>query len=384
MTFAKNISGLSVACTVEKFGTFRKRAGWLLFTALLWAACQKAELPPPSFDDPVFSIEFSAAPLPSQSVVAGENEVYLFTRHITDGQETVSTGAFSQSDCPDADCPGSLTFEFRSELSGVFDADAVFHLGNFTFVSSDTSGGTTLYRTNFFADSTVGYDSFSWKINDQSVGAGTSIAINFSDNTPRLVELEAQKTSGLKSTVRRIASLTNPGGSTFPVVGIAIEQDSSFGYQLIAETSGAPYDFLFWNTGDTTDFLYTDVLDTLYSVTIFADSIESSAVFIGLSAADVPLRSADFSYTVEPIFIPAPVGEVSIQWVDDAGTVWRSDRGPQSANVRFTVSQSEAYRENENGQKTRKMQVAFECLLFDDAGQGRPFTGTGTIAVAHP
>lgn len=60
-------------------------AGLLLLS--LWAACKKGELPPSSSDVPVFIVGFSTDSFNNQSVTAGENEVYLFTRYFTEGQE---------------------------------------------------------------------------------------------------------------------------------------------------------------------------------------------------------------------------------------------------------------------------------------------------------
>ena len=50
----------------------------------------------------------------------------------------------------------------------------------------------------------------------------------------------------------------------------------------------------------------------------------------------------------------------------------------------FTITKSQAYDDNENGQNTRKMEVTFSCFLFNDSGGVRPFSGSGVIAVAHP
>ncbi len=372
--------------TFTKLSKFRKRAFWLLSIALLWTACKKEEQPPPLSEDPVFMVEFDLDTITGQSqlLTAGLDGVYLFTRFMADGQEITCAGSFAKSDCPDGDCPRSLTFEFRSELTDVFEPDSVFHLGGFRFVGSDSTSGPITYRTSFYADSTLGYDSFSWKINGEDVGTGLSIIVDFQDNTPKSLELDAKKTTGLQSLVQRPVSLTNPGGNSFPAVGLNVQQDSSAPFQITAETSGAPYNLLIWNTADTGSTIYTDLLDSIYSVTIFSDSASSSSSLSGLSPNDLPVRTANFTHTVEEILSPAMPGEVAIQWVDDAGVVWRSDRDAQFSSSFFHVLESEPYLRNENNQETYKMRVEFACILFNPDGLGRSFSGAGVIAVARP
>ena len=372
--------------TFTKPSKFRRRAIGLLSIALLWTACKKDDQPPPLAEDPVFMVEFDIDTITGQGqlLTAGLDSVYLFTRYMVDAQEIACIGTFAKSDCPDGDCPRSLTFEFKSELTDVFEPDSVFHLGSFRFVGSDSTPGPVIYRTSFYADSTLGYDSFSWKINGQNVGTGSSNVVDFQDNTPKSLELEAKKTTGLQSLVQRPVSLTDPGGNSFPAVGINVQQDSSFLFQVTAETSGAPYNLLIWNTADTGSTFYTDLLDSIYFVTIFSDSASSSSLLSGLSLNDLPVHTANFTYTVEEILSPAMPGEVAIQWVDDAGVVWRSDRDTQFSSSFFQVFESEPYLRNENNQETYKMRVEFACIIFNPDGLGRSFMGAGVIAVARP
>jgi len=79
-------------------------------------------------------------------------------------------------------------------------------------------------------------------------------------------------------------------------------------------------------------------------------------------------------------------GSVTIRWVDENGVVWESQRGQQMPDAYFQILSSEPYELNENGQKTRKMNVSFSCLLFnpDNPSVGRPISGTAVTAVAYP
>lgn len=359
-------------------------SGFFLFI-LLWTACKKAELPPTSFDDPVFSVTYFADTISAQTVTAGKDDIYLFT-DFDASDFVVCSGSFSEVDCPNGNCPGSLTFEFKSLTTDPFAPDTVLHLGNYQFLGPDSTG-SLIYHTVFNAVNSGGYNSFSWKINDQNAGTGPTIEVDFPDIsvTPKTIELTAQKTPALQSTIRRKISLTNPGGNQFPGLNINATLDSIFNFRLEAETSGPPYDTLVWNTGDSNNIIFQNFLLPFYSV-VSSDSAGNPAfaAFDELTVNDLPVRTANFTYTVEQIIIPAAPGEVSIRWVDPQGILWRSDEEPQDASAYFIVSESEPYKMNEKGQKTRKMRVDFYCQLFNDAGEGRFFSGSGVIAVAYP
>jgi hypothetical protein len=378
-----------VAFTFTKLSKFRKRVqclGWqtlgLLFL-LCWTACKKAELPPSSFDDPVFSVTYQSDSVSNQTVTAGVDDVYLFTDYSV-GDSIVCSGSFSKVDCPDGDCPGSLTFEFRSPLTDDFRPDTVFHLGQYVFEGTGIATDT-VFLTTFNVVPNSGYNTFSWDIDSVNVGVDATLVQEFQENVPKTVRLTAQKTSGLKSTVFRTISLTNPGLSS-PSVEIDVQLDSfSMLFLLTAEISGTPADTILWNNGVTTDTFSTASLAGFYSVAVQDDFGNlTQARLEQLTPSDVPVQTAGFTYQVEPIIVSAPAGEVSIEWVDAQGAVWRSDWGAQSPGALFSVVESTTYEENENGQKTRKMQVVFDCLLFNGTGQGRVFSGTGVIAVAHP
>lgn len=349
----------------------------------LWAACKKAELPPSVSEDPVFTVQYASDPL-SASVTAGLDDVYLFTDFASANNKLVCSGSFSKADCPGGNCPGTLAFEFQTLLDP-FTPDSFFHLGAYTFVNQDSLTGISLLRATFFASNANGYNNFLWKINNQDAGVEQEIVVDFPNDVSvnRFVELIAKKPSGITSRAERWISVDNPGANLYPAVEMNIAFDTT-GYTLTATPFGGPYQSLIWNTGDTSESFFSDFLDTFYRVEIANGPISSSASFFGISPNDLPLQSAGINYEVEEINIPAVPGEVSIQWIDSQGIIWRSDRGIQESSAFFTVAESASYHSNEKGQKTRKMRVLFDCTLYNDTGQGRLFSGSGVIAVAHP
>lgn len=368
MNYAKNITGLILLIS-------------------MWGACKKAELPPGVIDDPLFEVQFETPGTDDNVKTAGVDGIYLFTDYRIADQQVVCSGSFAAADCPAADCPGTLTFEFKSAFIDQFAPDTVFHTGGYQFLYQDSSAGTSVLRTTFNAVNTSGYSNFSWRIDDEDKGTGPQIVVDYPNIsvTPKYVEVMAQRPSGLQSMLGRQVSLTNPGSNPFGSVNINIFSDS-LGYQLVAETAGAPYDTLFWNTFDSDSIIFQDSLLSFYSVLMIDSNGNSAAASLAALTPNetFPVHTADFTYSVETIFIPLPSGEVAIQWIDAEGRAWRSDAGIQESTAFFVVTESTPYEKNEKGDDTRKMQVSFECRLFDANGEARDFFGSGVIAVAYP
>lgn len=77
-------------------------------------------------------------------------------------------------------------------------------------------------------------------------------------------------------------------------------------------------------------------------------------------------------------------GNAVIIWVDPQGREWRSDLRKQESISSFRIVRSEAYANNEKGEKTWKMEVEFSCALYLETGGEIAFKGNATLAVAYP
>lgn len=97
----------------------------LLFIAmstLIWSACVQTDQPDPIAEVPVFNISLQPnnPDMDSVSLVAGEDDIYLFTQTEYSAEVLRMTGSFASVDCPNGDCPGSVQIEFRNNVIGPF------------------------------------------------------------------------------------------------------------------------------------------------------------------------------------------------------------------------------------------------------------------------
>jgi len=361
---------------------------------VFWSACKlDSDQIIPINDPPYFLVHYTQTvdALSAKTVTAGLDNVYLFTSYAIGSDDvTTCTGTFSQVHCLSDSCPGRLRFEFRNlQLGQVVLADSLFHLGEHPFKTTELPVGQTVYRTNFYVDSeAMNYTNFNWLFNGQSTaqGAATTFDFNAATDSAR-VALEASSNSGPTSWVQRIVSLTNTS-AVFPQVDILIAPQAN-NYRLEAIGSGAPIASWNWHNGITLPVFEQDLLEPDYLLTgLSATSHSASARLQGLSPdPGQALHTVNFTHTTTLVTLPADMlqlSSVTLQWTDEWGQVWRSDRGVQEANAQFRVLESQFYQLNELGQSTWEMKVVFTGYLYNQNGERTLFTGEGRVAVAFP
>jgi len=77
--------------------------------------------------------------------------------------------------------------------------------------------------------------------------------------------------------------------------------------------------------------------------------------------------AANFDYFVEPVVDHSQFdfSEVTIEYTNEDGEVFRSDFSEQPSISSFIVNSSEVYQKNEKNQKTAKLNVSFSAKLYN-------------------
>ncbi|MBK7937281.1 MAG: hypothetical protein IPJ82_09405 [Lewinellaceae bacterium] len=353
----------------------------LLPLALLWPACEKNSLPPTSFDDPVFFVNFKVDTFASQTLTAGVNDVYLFTRLETGPDDVITSyNYFSNTQCPEADCPGSLGFEFRSH----FGVDSVFSGGYYPYKKPDSVATPDYYDFEYEIRHFDQYSSWTLSVNNTLLLESANI---FKISVPaynldaRSVLVSATKNNGPTSTYSRTLLPDNP--SAYPSVEIkAVFSQGQ--YMLTAETSGAPVIEYLWSNGLTDSIIHSDTLLKTYSVTVTDGAGNTAEAGLDNLSGVNSISTAGVSFSYQPVYNPLQLGTVVIQWVDESGTIWRSDLGEQPNDTFFQILSSEPYEANENGVATQKLTVAYQCVMYNIPLGSLQFSGSGVIAMAVP
>lgn len=344
-------------------------------------ACQKTDLPPSGEEPPVFSTTTPTG----TTLTAGVSGYYLYTGFDrgNDGVITFS-GTFERVGCaPAGACANGVRFEIRNQNTGieVLPLEA-FRKGDYNYALTDTTALDTLYQTTLSITPAVEWTDVTWMVSGDTA-VGPSALFTFQSPEPVQVQVRARSllTQALTTTRYRM-SLT--GKEMFPKVRIVVENDSM--RRVTAVTSGSTSVQYLWADSlkqpSFVDFQgsshYAVTVTDAFGLTAFAEISEYQPILPVFGTPDV-LTQVQAVVSNDPLRL----GQVSLQWVDDQGRLWRSDRRAQPPGTYFTVNQSEDYEPNEQGQRTRKMEATFNCVLYSEGGEMRQFAGSSVFAVAY-
>ena len=157
---------------------------------------------------------------------------------------------------------------------------------------------------------------------------------------------------------------------------------------------GSNYDSILWNgipisTLDIPIFGPPDSFITLEATD--SNSGCSAELGICLNADSLMVSSIAFPKLDLQVFEDTMIingnGEqlsaVTIDYQDETGIY--SSKFVDNSNSTFTILKIEDYEVNENGEKTKKLTIEYDCILRKEgSGEEKNITGTAEIAVAYP
>lgn len=353
-----------------------------LIPLLLLAACKQKE-PPVAFEDPA---EFSISGSIDNNIMqfaAGSEGYYMQADYTLDSSVYAFTGELRKK-C--ADCKESLRITLRnSELTpagGPVDPAVTFNDRPRYYLSA--TGRVNAYLVTFYSEPKGnGAVSHSWDFGD---GTSSSLANPVKSFTPTGNYLVTYTSvfSGCSSSIAYPVNLSaslegaNTIGFGYTYLGgdtVLLLTDSNYS-NIAWEVNGA--------TVSTNHELRIQVANNPSKVTLKRFFAEDTI----RSTKNIPPKNylgcnANFSYTAESVNDPYNLSAVTIEWTDVNGHVYSSRNIKQRASS-FRILSASGYLTNERGQRTHKLDLAFDCQLSDGQRTITLKNMRGTIAVAHP
>jgi len=366
----------------------------------IFCSCQKEELPVASEGTPVFSID-GAVDNSDLKIEAGKKDFYLFTSYEVDENDVmIFKGHFDKtSDCQN-DCEESLSFEIRNYQQGVvndFNIENALKVGEYNYKFTDifTPSNPSSLVANPIGVAPFSYD---WKIDGISQNQDIE---NLSYEMPlgvnrQKVFLEITDATGCKGSIEKFI---NRDQSQALQVNYEVELEPAAPFiaklKTVVQSGQGPF-FYKWDTGDQSPFI--NVLGGKYCVSVEdvnGDEIQVCKT-VSKDSIGVPITnatgfsycSADFEQEGELAPVsnnPFQLATIIIKYSDKNGNTFSSEYSEQSASNYFEITNVEDYELNENGDKTKKLDVRFQCQLKNGNGDSVQINQTsGSIAVAHP
>ncbi|MDX2248153.1 MAG: PKD domain-containing protein [Bacteroidia bacterium] len=347
---------------------------------VLMSGCREKPLPEEVFGTPDFFISAEIAGEPVE-IKAGIDDYYMETGYSKDQFDIYSFhGNFTRLHCPQ--CPGELEIIIRDDFSP----------GNYAYYQ-EKGANKQIYRVSFTNQSSGqgSEPAYNWNFGDGTTFIGENPVHDYTDTTLTTTHvcLETLDPSGCTTTICNEIDFTAPGCQA----DFTHELDENISYvTFFAKASGkAPFKYR-WDFGDgfnatlgNPGYFYST--PGLYTVCLTVTDAEGcEAKLCKNVAADPDFCEHNFTYIVEKTTTPEPVqpSTVTINWRNREGKKFSSAEEEQPLESYFEILEEEPYRNNEKGEKVRRLKVRFSCELFRDGEKITLPQAEGWIGVAYP
>ena len=390
----------------------------LFFLLLIIGGCKKIELEEPVNGSPVFVADFEFENGETLFWEAGVDSLYMYTEFdfVANGIHRF-IGRMEKENCA-GDCKESLSIIFRNSeqiFQGLPNVEQSFENPRPPFFNNDLSTFDTVetYDTSESFQISLAIDTavtpvfdqtfYEWYNGSTFISSEMNPVVTYTDfpNAEFMLRV-TDFTFGDSCVAWQRQFLAKD-----PVDKCAVIIESNYNVDFFLESLQAipvsNFDpFVFgWNNGVEQE-INTGPFQpgSYYEVTLTnANDVQSTAGFLynepGPSAQ--PLCGAHFDYSIEsftsvdtnivvtPIFDSIQLSAVTIIYKDKDGREFRSDRGTQNSNASFTINNVEDYFENENGHPTKKLDLEFNCRLWDaNQNEINIVSGNATWGIAYP
>lgn len=342
----------------------------LLLCCSLWC-CKKNKYPNTVvMNNPVFyfSAQINNSPL---KLRAGIDNYYMYSGYRLDSSQVYRlTGAFRQIGC--TDCRNTLEININdfkiSDPAAPIQIDSSLQLKNYPFLADETK---QLYRVAFKTVYNKIPDTFLWNFGDGSTSSEPEPVHFFNKQGEYPVCLTVKGTNSCHNSICNSEIISaNP----FLVsISADISQGNTIAFKQAA-TGVAPFTYL-WSFGDGTGSSAPDAIHTYKTTGSYrvklkvwdANHDSSFAAFNAVTQSDLSSCAANYSITsILPVKNPA-LSHVAITWKDAEGKSYSSGGGKQDADAYFRIVSVENYRDNERGEKGKKIHVKFKCKIYHES-----------------
>lgn len=336
-------------------------------------------------------------------IEAGRENVYLFTDYSLDSNGLYQfKGDFEKTNNCTTNCMEAFSITINNYTTDLnFNMNNALFLGNYS-LASNTPDSIDVYDLNFEAaasgSSIITHST--WDFGDGNTSNQMNPSHVYSDVTNALVRFEARDLFGAKSHIEAALDLENNQNCITDFS--FIYQDNDFIFRPIGgELPNYTYN---WSIVELTDtnpniinssnaVLSTSISNGLFQVclNVTAPNGCSSEVCKNIDGNSQTLANTTFfnytSTSSRALKNPLSLSQVTIEYTDPNGVIYSNKNGTQSLspNNYFEIVKVSAFSDNENNQKTKKIEAKVKILLFNDSGTGIELESDDFIfAVAYP
>lgn len=356
---------------------------------LLFAACKKKD-PIELNEDPVFSFtgKLNGNPV---SYFSGTNGYYMSSSYQTDTSNVREfSGTLKLFGC-NLPCNNSVRLRIRDYRNASYLTNPDTSIAPGYYAYSKPSGAAAAYSTTFIAQFSGGSPQSSlWTFSDGSTATPSVIVKTFPRNGQYNTCLSYTSTSLCTSSICNTIYLGQTGDGVRVNISSTTFSSTAVSFTALATAGTPPFSYS-WDFGDgNTSSLqaptHVYAANGVYAVLLtITDSKGNTGTANKNVATALPGSCAvNYTYSTQPLANPLNLANVILEWTDSNGITYTSENNSQPASSGFQIKSVEEYKLNENGQRTKKITVSANCILYNGASTVLLEDAELIFAIAYP
>lgn len=363
-----------------------------IFLLLVLVACKKKEYPEDLIIDEnasfLTNLTVNGSPL---KIEAGKNGYYLYTGYHQDSLGLYHfIGEFKSTDKTNGN-KQALKIEITDlnpvPLNSASNIDVFLNTGSYNYY--DNSYYST-YGIEFAATYNASSNGYYWDFGDSTSSNEANPIHYFKTNKTYPTCLTINGTNGCSSTNCNIIYL-NPGSPNVYVSTTKLADQTLFFHPNIIGGK-APFKY-YWTFGDGSSDTASNPKHTYsvkgsYPVTLRITDANQKSIQSNYNAVTAnDISSCAGNYIIKSI-LPEKQNlgqsEITLTYTNENGVVYTTKTKTQKNTSFFTISGVEPYENNELGQKTKKIELQFDCEAFSSAGSIKITSQKSIFCIAYP
>lgn len=355
----------------------------ILFLFVLVGGCKKKDFPPDTTINE--SGLYFKATIDAKEVVlsAGQDNYYFYASTQTENNLNTFSSELKVANCTDCRNRLKLTFyDYQYSSTTPTRIDSSIRVGLYSYV------GASGWQVQFSGRTNQVAKAYFWNFGDGSTSNEQYPLHTYAKSGKYLVALKITSSSGCEQYMTRIETIKD----TLEQLNISsyyIDNNTLRFQTNINDTTSGTY---LWDFGDgSTSTLVTPshnyTIPGTYPVKltfIRNSSLDTLSTSYNTATQTTPMPClTNYNITSISYKNTSVLSKVVVEWTDENGITYRSDGGKQPNDVTFKILSVSDYEENEKGEKTKKINVLFDCYVFNGSRSKHISNAEATLCVSY-
>jgi PKD repeat protein len=362
----------------------------VIISVALFNACKKKTLPEPEDGNTPQFYFIGNVNGTNVSLQAGVNNYYMYSSYLQGTNNVYSFGgSLKPQNC--VSCYNSISIEINdhkiSSYNGPSGIDSAFQSTFYPYINGSPS--PVSYYVVFYPLFNNTAQSYKWDFGDGDTSGTPNPSHVFKHSGNYNVSLTIKDASSCLNSVSNIQKIGL--SDSYCRTTITVTSTSSLNATFTNSTVGTPpYNFL-WDLGDGNFSTmptptHTYATQGRYPVSCRVIDAANDTATANLNYITQSSSICATNYLVVGNYgmsNPNALSNITVKWTDGNGVEYSSNNVSQPSTSHFKIISASDYHTNELGQKTKKLHVKFNCVVYNGTNSMQINNGEAVVVVAY-